>query len=292
MKGAAGLIHASAILLFACVLFGWAAPGRAGERVLRCFPTGHIYEYRWKLLELALAHAKEANVTFRLEPYAEDITQSRGMSLLQSGAIDVLALGTNAEREAAMLPVRVDILKGIIGLRVFLIRREDQPRISRMDGAALRQQLTFGLLRDWADLPIMVANGFVVEPATRYENLFTMLAAGRFDAFPRGINEVYRDLAEYHDTHPQLVLEQTKALYFPYPVYFWVSKERPELAQQVERGLKLALADGSFRALFTTYYAEEIGQLKKGKRQVLRLANPVLPPGTADPDTSWWWPQP
>jgi len=291
MKGVTGLFHARVAILFACLLLGGAMPGAAGERVFHCFPTGPIYEYRWKLLELALTRTAERDQPFRLAPYAEDITQTRSVSLLQSGAIDVLALGTNAEREAAMLPIRIDILKGIIGFRVFLIRREDQPRIARMDAPALRQQLTFGLLRDWADLPIMVANGFVVEPATRYENLFTMLAAGRFDAFPRGINEVYRDLAENRELHPQLVLEQTKALYFPYPVFFWVSKERPELARRLERGLKLALADGSFKALFTTYYAEEIGLMKKNKRQVLRLANPVLPPGTADPDTSWWWPQ-
>jgi hypothetical protein len=68
----------------------WAAPlqtGASGPVSIQYFPVGPIYEYRWKLLELALAHsaAKETNDPVRLVPYAEDITQNRGMQLLQSG---------------------------------------------------------------------------------------------------------------------------------------------------------------------------------------------------------------
>ena len=50
---------------------GWAI---ASETLIRYFPSGPIYEYRWKLLELALAHTKEGEGPFRLEPYAEEIT--------------------------------------------------------------------------------------------------------------------------------------------------------------------------------------------------------------------------
>lgn len=281
-----------AIRIILCCAWCLAAPlAVAGQAPLQYFPVGPIYEYRWKLLELALAHAptKTADAPSRLAPYADDVTQNRGMQLLQSGAIDVIALGTNAEREARMLPIKIDILRGIVGFRVFVIRAADQARMAHMDEQTLRKELTFGLNSQWADLPIMRANGFTVETSSSYENLFGMLVAKRFDAFPRGLNEAGRELGERRQAYPQLAVEQTKALYFPFPVYFWVNKDNTALAQRIERGLTAALADGSFRKLFETYHATEIAQLAKEKRLVIRLGNPILPPGTAEPDTHWWW---
>lgn len=281
----------SVLIRFALCLvcLGCVSPSIAGETTIRYFPAGPIYEYRWKLLELALAHSPNGSEPSRLVPFAEEITQNRGVQLLQSGAIDVIALGTNAEREAQMRPIKIDILRGIVGFRIFVIRAADQARIARMDDKTLRQQLVFGLNSQWADLPIMRANGFTVETSTSYEPLFGMLSAGRFDAFPRGLNEAAREVEERKKTYPQLAVEQTKALYFPFPIYFWVSRENTALAQRIERGLKLALADGSFRQLFETYHAAEIAALARDKRQVIRLASPILPAGAAEPDTRWWW---
>jgi ABC-type amino acid transport substrate-binding protein len=267
-----------------------AAPATAATAALRYFPVGPIYEYRWKLLELALSRAQgPTDEPLRLQPFTEDITQNRGMQLLQSGAIDIIALGTNAEREARMLPIKIDILRGMVGYRLLVIRGADQARITRMDEAALRKELVFGLNSQWADLPVMRANGLAVQTSASYENLFSMLDAGRFDAFPRGLNEAGRELDDRKQNFPNLAVEQSKALFFPYPVYFWVSRDNPALAQRIERGLKAALADGSFRKLFESYHAAEIDMLARSKRQVIRLANPLLPPGTPEPDTRWWW---
>jgi len=275
--------------LIACAAFLWAIQGIAAETLIRYFPSGAIYEYRWKLLELALAHTRESGETFWMVPYAEDTTQNRAVSLLQSGALDVLALGTNEERESKILPVKIDILRGIVGFRVFLIRSADQARISQMDDVALRKQLTLGLNSQWADLAVLRANGFSVATSSSYEALFGMLAAGRFDAFPRGLNEAQRELDERLEQYPQLAVEKTSALYFPYPVYFWVRKDNPALARRIERGLKLSLADGTFRKTFEKYHAAEIATMRQEKRRVLRLASPILPNGSPQPDTGWWW---
>ena len=278
---------AAAVLALACV--GSAAAATTTITSIRYFPAGPIYEYRWKLLDLVLARTRQADETIVLVPLAGEATQNRGIELLQTGSIDVIALGTNAEREAAMRPIKIDILRGIVGFRIFVIRAADQERIARMDERALRRQLTFGLNSQWADLPIMRANGYSVVTSTSYENLFGMLAGGRFDAFPRGLNEAARELEERRQPYPQLAVEQSKALFFPFPIYFWVNKDNSALAQRIERGLKLALADGSFRQLFESYHAAEIARLAKEKRLVIRLDNPILPAGTPAPDTQWWW---
>jgi len=266
----------------------WAARAWGAGPVLRCFPAGPIYQYRWQLLSLALAHTS-GGADFRVEPATAEITQKRSLRQLQAGALDVLALGSNPEREAAGLPIRIDILKGIIGYRVFLIRRSDQARLDRMDDATLRREVSFGLQRDWADLPIMEAAGFAVETTSDSENLYRMLAAGRFDAFPRGLNEANRDLAAHQPANPQLALEAHRALYFPYPVYFWVRAGDLELARRIELGLRRAEADGSWRRLFLAAFAREIAQLDRQRRHVLLLSNPFLPTAGAEPDTRWWW---
>jgi ABC-type amino acid transport substrate-binding protein len=275
--------------LLCAFLLGLGSPVQAATSPLTYFPTGPIYEYRWKLLELALAHTQDGLAPTALAPFAQDVTQNRGVQLLQAGAIDVIALGTNAEREAQMLPIRIDILRGMVGYRIFVIRASDQQRFAKLDEQGLRSQLTFGLNGQWADVPVMRANGFTVETSTSYENLFAMLAAKRFDAFPRGLNEAARELEERKSSYPQLAVEQTKALFFPFPIYFWVNKDNKALAHRIEQGLALALADGSFRKLFETYHANEIAALAQQKRKVVRLSNPNLPAGNPDPDTRWWW---
>lgn len=278
-------LAAAAVLSLVSVL-----PCTAAERVLRYFPGGSIYEYRWKLLEIVLNHAPDASGPYRLQPYPEEVTQNRGVSLLQAGAIDVIALGTNAEREEKMLPIRVDILRGIVGLRLLVIRATDQERIARMDDRAFCRQLLFGLNSQWADLPIMQANGLSVITSPNYENLFGMLAVGRFDAFPRGLNEAKRELDDHKTSFPQLAIERTRALFFPFPIYFWVNKDNTALAKVIESGLMASLADNSFRSFFERYHANEIAEMKTAKRHIIMLDNPILPASITETDTSWWWP--
>ncbi|CDF95111.1 MULTISPECIES: ABC transporter substrate-binding protein [unclassified Pseudomonas] len=285
----ASLLKFLILVAIALNLFARPAQAEDREKTFRYFPSGPIYEYRWKLLELALSHTQATDGRTHLIPYEQEASQNRGMELLQTGQIDVIALGTNTERESLMLPIKIDILRGLIGYRLLLIRAADQPRIARMDEQAFREQLTFGLNSQWADVPIMQASGFTVVTSSNYENLFGMLAAKRFDAFPRGLNEAARELEEHKDQYPQLVIENSKALFFPYPVYFWVNKSDTALARRIEHGLNLSLADGSFRKLFETYHAKEISALAKEHRRVIRLANPVLPAGTPESDTLWWW---
>ena len=278
-------------LIVTSLAFAYISAVFSSESVIHYFPSGAIYEYRWKLLELALAHTNDTKKPLQLVPFTENVTQNRGISLLEAGDIDVIALGTNAEREAQLLPVKIDILRGIVGFRLLVIRAADQERITQMDDISLRKQLMFGLNSQWADLPIMRANGFSVVTSSDYENLFVMLAANRFDAFPRGLNEARRELDERKQNYPQLAIEKSKALYFPYPVYFWVNKNNVALAKRIELGLNRSLADGSFRKLFESYHAAEITALKKEKRKVMLLDNTILPAGNAKPDTSWWWPK-
>lgn len=263
----------------------------APTTIIRYGPQGAIYDYRWALLALALEHTRASDGPWRLEPLAvQGFSQSRTIALLLHEELDVSAFGYSPQRAAALLPIRIDLLRGMLGYRVLLIRADQQARFRHLSRAAFKRDIQLGFNSQWADLAILQANGFRVVTSPNYDNLFSMLAAGRFDAFPRGLNEVRRELQTFGVSHPEIAEEQTLALFMQYPVYFWVRKGSTALAARIERGLNLALADGSFKALFLHYHAQDIATAASAHRRVITLHNPYLPPGFVPSDTSWWWP--
>lgn len=48
----------------------------------------------------------------------------------------MLAFAPNSQRERLLQPVRMDILKGIIGYRVFFVRKDDLPIFKGHESAA------------------------------------------------------------------------------------------------------------------------------------------------------------
>ena len=227
-----------------------------------------------------------------MRPSPINAPQDRILLLVRSGDIDVTTFGSTAKRETLLRPIRIDILRGMLGYRVFLIRQKDAARIAQLSRDELRQYLQLGFNSQWTDLAILQSNGFHVTTSPSYDGLFAMLASSRFDAFPRGLNEAWHEIDEQTTRYPQLTVEKTWALFTPYPVYFWVRKDNIILAKQIERGLNQALADGSFHQLFMQYYANEIEHIKNEKRRVIYLNNPLLPPNGAEIDTHWWWSTP
>lgn len=277
-----------ALLALICLL--GALPAQAADNVIRYYPSGAIYTYRWALLKLALDHVEKVDHRhYELVPLNDKVTQWRAEQLLSTGKVDVVAFAPNAQREQLLQPVRLDILKGIIGYRVFFVRKEDVPTLKGMTPQQFRAGVRLGLNSQWADYPIMKNNGYEVLASIGYESLFEMLAAGRFDAFPRGLNEVGSEMKEQLPRYPGLTLEKTKAIYFPFPVYFWVSKENSPLAKRLLQGLKMAERDGSFKELFLRSHADAIRLLAENGWQTTQIENTELPPGNVRPDTSWWW---
>jgi ABC-type amino acid transport substrate-binding protein len=47
-------------------------------------------------------------------------------------------------------------------------------------------------------------------------------------------------------------------LFYQHLVHFFVGKHRPELAKALKKGLAIALQDGSYKALFQSYYANTL----------------------------------
>lgn len=67
-------------------------------------------------------------------------------------------------------------------------------------------------------------------------------------------------------------------VYYPSCIFFFVTKDKPLLAQRILRGLKIAKDDGSFDALFEQYIDLFIidTTLDLSNRKVIVLDNPFL----------------
>lgn len=281
----------SLVVAVACLL-GPLRVWAASPLVVRYFQTDVRYAYRIALLRLALDETQDRDGSYVLQGLQEEVSQARGLRMLADGEVDVAFLPTDGRRERRFLPVRIPILRGLLGYRVLLIRRGTEHRFDSISSLQDLAKLKAGFGSQWADLAILRFNGLPVDAESNYETLFRMLARGRFDYFPRGVNEAWHELDSHPGLQGQIAVDAHLALYYPYPVYFFVNRENQALADRLRRGLEAALADGSFKALFLKYNEADIQRAQMAQRMLLVMQNPFLPPTTSPVDTHWWLPHP
>ncbi|MFT4924251.1 MAG: hypothetical protein ACI8WB_000329 [Phenylobacterium sp.] len=216
--------------------------------------------------------------------------QGRAISLLsRSVELDVLWTATTVAREKALLPVRIPLLKGLLGYRVFIIRAGDQAKFAAINTLEQLQALTAGQGHDWPDTQILRANFVKVETTSTYDGLFAMLKAKRFDYFPRGVNEAWAELASHQDK--AFMVEKSLLIHYPLPTYFFVAPGNTALANRLEQGLRMAQQDGSFEQLFYAYLNSDDGVKLDGlkDRKMIKLVNPFLPVLTPVDEKDLWY---
>lgn len=257
---------------------------------LKYFQTDNRYTYRIDLLKLSLQNTLKSDGAYLLEPVKDEFTQKRGLYYLEKGEkVNIAFFPSNKERESKLLSIKIPILRGLLGYRVSIIRKDNLKSFSNINSLNdLKIKFKAGFCNQWADMEILEINNIPVIGAAKYENLFKMLSSKRFDYFPRGINEAWKEISDRKEKFPDLMVEPTLAFYYPYPVYYFVNKKDLKIADRIERGLNLAISDGSFKKLFLQYHEKIIQQAGLNNRKFFILKNPTLEKNTKEPDTSWW----
>lgn len=237
--------------------------------------------YYIKLLTLALDRSGEA---YQLTGVPlPDYSEKRSVILIQTGQYDVHWLNTTPEREKELLPVRIPLEKGAIGWRVFFIRPEMQALFNRIHTAADFKPYLLVQGHDWADVPILLHNGFAVERSSNWQGLFKMVTLNRAQGFPRSIIEILAEQNE--DVAKSLVIEQNLILRYPAAYYFFVANDNQRLKNALERGLKNSIQDGSFDRLYFAAFGEPLSHLNLAQRRVISIDNPDI----ATDDESLWF---
>ncbi len=205
--------------------------------------------YFYHVLKLALTKTETSDGPFEISFASEVISVNRSVADLKNDVnINVMWTTIDKRREEELLPIRISLLRELNNYRILLIRAGDQHRFNQVKSTNDLRKLIAGLGSQWPDAEVMRNDDFNVVTSPTHASLFKMLAAKRFDYFPRGLYEVWDEAERYKDQG--VVIEKTLMLYYQAPFYFFVNKKNTALADRIERGLNIALADGSFDELF------------------------------------------
>jgi len=154
--------------------------GYADELVVR-YPVPESagdkrYEYPKLLLELALTKTKKTHGAFVIRDAELKANQIRNWDLLAEGEnIDIIWIAENGKLDETYLPIRIPLLKGLLGYRVFLIRQSDQPKFDAVTTLDDLKKLKAGYGHDWPDRWILEHNGIMPDVAAQYELIFKKL---------------------------------------------------------------------------------------------------------------------
>jgi hypothetical protein len=246
------------------------------------------FDYATQLLEKALKKTVKSHGPFKMKPGAS-MNVGRAFTYLNEG--EIVNVGWSSptnEREANFIPIRIPIRKGLLGYRIFLIKKQDRAKFAAIRTLDELKKLKVGQGHIWNDVKVFKANGFKVVTSSVYEGLFKMLIHGRFDYFSRGINEAPSEYQQRKDKLPDLFLEENILLYYPWPKYFFTSKKTPELAERIERGLRIMIQDGSFDKHFMKFHQKDIEMTNLKNRRLFKIDNPLLP-STVPIDQNQLW---
>jgi hypothetical protein len=180
------------------------------------------------------------------------------------------------DRNGQIVPVRNALTNGLIGQRVFLIRRADAEVFAQVQSVddLKNTRLIAGFGAGWRDAKVWRAAGLpLYEHAAPWTTIYAMVAARNrhIDYLPRGVIEV---LAEAR-AHPELEVEQHLLVDYPGDFGFYLASSAASYRPIIERALKEAESTGLKARLIEEAFGADIKAL--GLQRRLRLHLPATP---------------
>ncbi|WP_417810520.1 substrate-binding periplasmic protein [Thalassospira alkalitolerans] len=234
-------------------------------------------EYHIELLRLAIRYSGQ---NIDLVPVCMEYpTEARRVSMLKTNdLINVVFFGTTPSREADLLPVYVPIYLGTTGLRLFLTRPDISQKLVQVRTIRDLQGFSMGQGLGWPDVEILKRNGFDVTGG-RYKALHEMLHAKRFDLYPRAYWQIAAEQKWMSYRAPDIMIDTNVALYYPQPIYIFVSPFAPDLRNAIKTGLERAHQDGKILELLQRHpqTAPSFAELDLKALRIIEIDNPLLP---------------
>lgn len=250
------------------------------------------HRYYWQLLDAALASNRDQYGAYSLQAYPTAMTFQRAVAEVESGngRVNIVARATNIELERRLRPIRIPLDKGLLGTRLFLVMPPTLARLTKVRTLTDLQKFTIGQSPAWSDARILEAAGFSLVLSDHYDSLFTMLGAGRFDLFSRGVIEIDSELRAKGGAVPGMMIEPNFALQYPLPRYYFVPRttEGERMAERIEDGLLRLRRSGEFERRYQAWKRLVLKDVNLGGRTVFRLPNPQLGAETPLADRFWW----
>lgn len=247
------------------------------------------HSYFVKVLQLALDNTEKDYGKAVVKITNSNMTQGRSLEELEKGKyIDIDWAGTDIEREKKLIPIRIPLIGGLLGYRVPVIKKINKPIFDRIKKVDDLKELLAVSGTHWPDSDIMESSGFKIERVAKFEQMYPLLESGRVDYFPRGINEVYGEVEARGNK--ELIIYNRIIIAYKFPMYFFTNKKNTNLAKRIEKGLIIAVNNGSLLELIKLHPATApIFPLSKYNDSIIfEVNNPYLPKLTPVNEKKLW----
>lgn len=246
--------------------------------------------YTLQLLRAALQASSAKYGPYELNTSPMVMERDRLMlEMVRGKLVNLSAQISSPEWERKLIPIRVPIDKGLSSYRISLINGNRQAQFNAITSVSQLKALSLGAGRQWSSAAVYSGAGFDVVHGNSTDNLHSMLAVNRFVHFPRGVDEVVFEYDSHVAAFPALAIESGMVVYMPLPRYFFVAPGHQRLAQRLEYGLNLLVADGRFDQMFHHAYDGVIEKVALRKRRVFKLDNSLLSPQTPLGNKKYWY---
>ena len=227
-----------------------------------------------ELLAAALELSRDRYGPYRLvQQTQETVIRRQLLELDKGGSLSVAVAMPSQEWLDGALPVRVPLMRGLASFRFFLGYKDHLPLYESVRSVDDLKQLTIGQGPGWSTVRILEDNGFRIVYGGAHATLIPMLHSGRFQLLMRGVYEVEPELRAQQATHPGLLIVDNFAVFTYMPMYYFVARSQPRLAERLEYGLKKAYANGQQDRLFNRYFGSSLKLLKNKRLKFLHLPN-------------------
>lgn len=242
-----------------------------------------------------LRKALEAGASGRPVPVIHEtelMEQGLGVQeMIRGKKVDVYWMGTDAERERKLRPVRIPLDRGLIGHRRFIIQKRMKGAFDGVSDLKVLSDYSACQGVEWPDTKVLRMAGLKVREISSFDRIFQEVASLRCEYFPRGYFEGYSEVEQRKATYPDLMFYENLILEYPFALYFFVNPKDEELARWIEMGLEKMIDDGSFVKHMELHPLTKIAfPLNKVKNlRWIHIENPNMPAGTDYRNPRYWF---
>lgn len=202
-------------------------------------------------------------------------------NVFQHGAdalVTVLANPKFAHREKIIIEKVID--KGMLGYRAILCCRTKASRLATCKNKTDLRSFSIGIPDTWVDADLFRANEFNVVEEGSLDDLFIRLQQGRFDWTSLGMNEVNTILNQFesvdHSADENVMVVPGLMIYCPLLLVFYVTPDKPELADRISSGMDMIRKNGELNRIFQQHYGDIVKALALHDRDVISVINPDI----------------